>query len=176
MAEECQYYHYDSGFWGDGYTCLLKQSEGKDRKLDSDWVHKYCWNYNYGDCPFYQAKHGSSSSGCYLTSACVEARGLPDDCAELTALRQFRDGYVRCQPDGEADIKHYYAVAPQIVAAIHALDCPQALAVLDGLYTGLVQPCIRLIGQGQNEAAYQLYKQTAMQLEQQYLTKEAQTR
>lgn len=58
MAEECQYYHYDSSPWGYGYTCLLKQSQDKDRTIDSDWVHKYCWNYNYNDCPFYQAKHG----------------------------------------------------------------------------------------------------------------------
>ena len=57
MAEECQYYHYDSSPWGYGYTCLLKQSQDKDRTIDSDWVHKYCWNYNYNDCPFYQAKH-----------------------------------------------------------------------------------------------------------------------
>ena len=113
MAEECQYYHYDSSPWGYGYTCLLKQSQDKDRTIDSDWVHKYCWNYNYNDCPFYQAKHGGSSSSCYLTSACTEARGLPDDCAELTALRAFRDSYVRSQPEGESDIQHYYAVAPR---------------------------------------------------------------
>ena len=30
MSEECQYYYNDSSFWGYGYTCLLKQSEGKD--------------------------------------------------------------------------------------------------------------------------------------------------
>ena len=43
------------------------------------------------------------TSTCFLTSACVAARGLPDDCAELTALRAFRDGYVRSQPEGESD-------------------------------------------------------------------------
>lgn len=34
----------------------------------------------------------NNSSGCYLTSACVNAKGLPDDCEELTVLRNFRDG------------------------------------------------------------------------------------
>ena len=29
-----------------------------------------------------------SSAGCYLTSACVEAKGLPDDCQELQTLRR----------------------------------------------------------------------------------------
>ena len=119
MSDECQYYYNDSSLWGYGYTCLLKQSEGKDRTVDSDWVHKFCWNYNYHDCPFYQTKHGSSSSGCYLTSACTQARGLPDDCEELTVLRAFRDTYVRALPTGEADVRRYYATAPQIVNAIH---------------------------------------------------------
>ena len=168
MAEECQYYHYDSSPWGYGYTCLLKQSQEKDRTIDSDWVHKYCWNYNYNDCPFYQAKHGSSSSGCYLTSACTEARGLPDDCEELTALRAFRDGYVCSQPEGESDIQHYYAVAPRIVQAIHALGC-MAQPVLDGIYQELVQPCVRLIAQQRPQEAYLLYKQYALALEEKYL-------
>ena len=169
MPEECQYYHHDSSPWGYGSTCLLKEGESRDRVVDDDWKHKYCWNYNYSDCPIYQAKHGSSSSGCYLTSACTEARGLPDDCGELTTLRAFRDGYVRSQPNGEADIRHYYAVAPRIVEAIHALGCT-AQPVLDSIYRELVQPCVRLIEQKQSKEAYQLYKQYALELEKKYLS------
>lgn len=164
MPEECQYYHYDSSY---GYTCMLKQSEGKDRTVDDDWVHKFCWNYNYNDCPFYQAKHGSSSD-CYLTSACTEARGLPDDCMELNTLRAFRDNYVRSQPDGEADIGHYYEVAPRIVQMIDSLGC-QARPVWDDIYQELVQPCIDLINQQRLAEAYQLYKQYALNLEKKYL-------
>ena len=170
MAEECQYYYNDSGWWGSGYTCLLKKSKGKECTISSEWVHKYCWNYNYGDCPFYQAEHGSSS-GCYLTSACTEARGLPDDCDELKTLRAFRDGYVRSQPEGEADIRHYYAAAPRIVRAIHALD-DKAQPVLDGIYCELVQPCVCLISQQRLNEAYLLYKRYAMQLEEQYIGKQ----
>lgn len=168
MAEECQYYHNDGGWWGYGYTCLLKQAEGKDRKVDDDWVHKFCWGYHYSECPFYQAKHGAPS-GCYLTSACTEARGLPDDCTELTTLRAFRDNYVRNQPNGENDIKHYYDAAPKIVQSIHALDCSEALPILDEIYTNLVQPCLLLIEHEHSEAAYLLYKQYALQLEARFL-------
>ena len=57
----------------------------------------YCESYgSYEDpdkvreCRRYK-ESGSSSGGCYFTSACVEAQGLPDDCHELTALRKFRD-------------------------------------------------------------------------------------
>jgi len=31
-----------------------------------------------------------SSFGCYLTTACVDAKNLADDCRELTILRKFK--------------------------------------------------------------------------------------
>ena len=51
--------------------------------------------------------HGSSSGtdGCYLTSACVMAKGLPDHCEELETLRVFRDEYLAGQPGGRAEIE-----------------------------------------------------------------------
>ena len=53
--------------------------------------------------------HGSSSGtdGCYLTSACVMAKGLPDHCEELETLRVFRDEYLAGQPGGRAEIEQY---------------------------------------------------------------------
>lgn len=66
----------------------------------------------------------SSSTGCfsccYLTTACVQARGLPEDCAELESLRAFRDGYMTRRMDGPALILRYYRKAPQILAAMRA--------------------------------------------------------
>ena len=50
---------------------------------------------------------GSGSEGCYLTSACVMARGLPDHCEELETLRLFRDEYLAGQPGGRAEIEQY---------------------------------------------------------------------
>lgn len=50
---------------------------------------------------------GSGTEGCYLTSACVTARGLSDQCEELQALRSFRDGYLSEQPGGPAEIEQY---------------------------------------------------------------------
>ena len=65
--------------------------------------------------------HGSSSGtdGCYLTSACVVAQHMPDDCEELQILRSFRDHYLANQPGGMEEIEQYYAIAPRIVASIH---------------------------------------------------------
>lgn len=63
-------------------------------------------------------RKSNSSGGCFLTSACVEARGLPDDCQQLQVLRNFRDGYVWSLPEGEELLATYYRVAPEVVAAI----------------------------------------------------------
>ncbi len=60
----------------------------------------------------------SGKSKCYLTTACVEHRGLTDDCHELTTLRAFRDDYLLRQPHGAALIEDYYLQAPRLVNCI----------------------------------------------------------
>lgn len=50
--------------------------------------------------------------GCFFTTACVEARGLPDDCEALETLRAFRDACLANRPDGREAIAEYYRMAP----------------------------------------------------------------
>lgn len=111
---------------------------------------------------------GSGSEGCYLTSACVTARGLSDQCEELQTLRSFRDGYLSEQPGGPAEIAQYYATAPKIVEAINQL--PDAMEIWNRIFEELVKPCVRMIHANQNPKAHQLYKSYALQLAHSYLT------
>lgn len=61
----------------------------------------------------------SASGGCFITTAICKLDGKPDDCEELTKLRQFRDGYLSSEyPGGLELIKEYYSHAPAIVEAI----------------------------------------------------------
>ena len=150
----CPYYWYNNH-----YAC---KKSGKD--VNEDIYYKYCRNYDYDDCPIYK---GEDSSGCFLTSACVEARGLPDDCHELTVLRQFRETYLRAQPSGAEEIAEYYFVAPQIVSAIKKRA--DAHAIFGAIYEKLVAPCVAMIERGENEAAHQLYRQTVEELREMYL-------
>lgn len=161
MAEECIYYYYDSG-----YCCAVKREKEGRSSIDSDTVHRYCWGYNYERCPIYQAKK-NGSGGCFLTSACVEAKGLPDDCHELTTLRAFRDGYMRSFPEGQADICEYYHTAPAIVEKIKAL--PNAKEIFDRIYTELVLPCVELIESGKKEEAYVAYRDYTKKLQKLYV-------
>jgi hypothetical protein len=95
-------------------------------------------------------------SGCFLTTACTAARGLPDDCMELQTLRSFRDGYMKTQAsDGAAMIREYYQTAPAVVSAINALD--DAAEIYDWMYRDLVVPSVRFIQHGQNARALDHY-------------------
>ena len=106
-------------------------------------------NYSYDECPIY--KDNPNSGGCYLTSACVEAKGLPDDCEELTVLRNFRDNWLKQQPGGAEEIAEYYMTAPQIVAEINKQA--DAREIWNELYDALVVPCVKLIQAGAMEQA-----------------------
>jgi hypothetical protein len=65
-------------------------------------------------------KSKPDSGGCFITEACVEAAGLPDDCLELQTLRHFRDSYLKETPQGRRMIQEYYQIAPIIVKRMKA--------------------------------------------------------
>jgi hypothetical protein len=112
------------------------------------------------------SKSPKKSTGCFITTACTEAKGLPDDCYELQTLRAFRDGYMRALPDGQALIAQYYDVAPKIVARIKAQ--PDAHEILFGLYNRIVES-VRLIEAKQYEQALHRYGAIVLELKERYL-------
>lgn len=151
----CPYY-----WWNYHYAC---RKSGKD--VNEDTYSKYCKNYDYGDCPIYK---GNDTSGCFLTSACVEAKGLPDNCYELTTLRTFRDEYLMNQECGECEIHHYYFVAPTIVENIRKSG--HAQKIFEKIYMELVLPCVKMIELSDLDGAHKLYHNYVLALEKQYLT------
>ncbi len=151
----CPYYTFRSN----DYYCTKKGGY-----VNSDVYYKYCRKYDYDSCPIYKDE---PSSGCYLTSACTEAKGLPDDCYELTALRAFRDRWLTAQPNGKEEISEYYRTAPAIVAAIHKRA--DSAAVFDRIYSELVAPCVAWIEENQMDRAHQHYKTYTLHLQEQYL-------
>lgn len=150
----CPYYWYNNH-----YAC---RKSGKD--VNEDTYYKYCRNYQYDDCPIYK---GNDVSGCFLTSACVEAKGLPDDCHELTVLRTFRDEYMHTTETGAADICEYYHIAPAIVERIKLQ--PNSLDVFENIYEQLVCPCVALIEKENKQEAYRIYKAYVKKLQLLYL-------
>jgi hypothetical protein len=107
----------------------------------------------------YDSGHSSTSEqksgGCFLTTACVEAAGLPDACHELTVLRRFRDTYVARLPEGGSMISEYNAVAPLLVARIESAAC--RARILRGILAD-VRRAVVLIEAGEHAAALTLYR------------------
>lgn len=149
----CPYYWYDNH-----YAC---RKSGKD--VNEDIYYKYCRDYDYDDCPIYK---GQDSSGCFLTSACVEAKGLPDDCYELMVLRRFRDEWLCNQPGGNEEIAEYYHMAPSIVEEIKSR--PNYMDVFIDIYDELVCRCVAFIDSGKNAEAHELYRSYVLKLKKEY--------
>ncbi|MBO7377121.1 MAG: hypothetical protein J6V01_08495 [Clostridia bacterium] len=112
---------------------------------------------------------GAGDGGCYLTTACVHARGLGDGCDELETLRAFRDSFAMNREGGRRDVARYYRNAPAVVEAID--HRPDASDIWNGLYETLVLPCVALVKKGDHEAAYSMYREYALKLEKEYLNK-----
>lgn len=99
---------------------------------------------------------------CFLTSACVRARGLPDDCEELTVLRRYRDDYLRTRAGGEEAIREYYEIAPGIVNRINQRE--DADTIWNSVYEETILPCVAMIREGRMEDAFELYKACTLRL------------
>ena len=78
-------------------------------------VYGWCKRYNNSKvyendsaCLYFEETRSSSGTGCFLTTACCEYKGLPDDCHELTIMRKFRDEYLKSKQYGKEMIDAYY--------------------------------------------------------------------
>ena len=157
----CSFYQDKGDSWSFRPYCHKKKDYVND-----DVYQRYCKNYSYDECPIY--KDDGSSSSCYLTSACVYAKGLPDDCHELETLRRFRDTWLKKQPGGQELVKRYYAIAPKIVGTIN--DNPDRKGIWEEIYEKMVLPCVKLIEEGKNTETVELYHGWTERLEREYIT------
>jgi hypothetical protein len=108
----------------------------------------------------------SNNDSCFLTTACVMAKGLADDCDELQTLRSFRDTYLISLPNGQEEIDRYYQIAPTIVSVINSKE--NSKGIWNDVYAELIAPCVRMIKAQEYEATYQLYRSYSLQLHEKY--------
>ena len=135
------------------------------------------WVERYPKSPFYVGDYETLAGGfrkkkflglCFITTAVCEAEGKPDDCAELTAFRAFRDGYLKAQPDGEALIEEYYRIAPTIVMCIDVCgDRTERYAAIRAQY---LQPCYNALQAGDLAGCKTKYVRMVRDLEREYLS------
>ena len=133
----------------------------------TDHNGKIISNTKKGESYSNDSSSSSSSEGCFLTTACVNAKGLSDDCQELKLLRQLRDDYVSNLQNGGDYIKKYYEISPFIVRKIESL--PNSIDILNEIYSNLIRPSIELIKTNQNYQAFNLYKNYVEKLKKEYI-------
>ena len=151
-------------------TMELPVSEPFCKALQEKWCERYPKD------PFYLGTYDTIAGGfrkkflglCFITTAVCQSRGLPDDCAELTAFRAFRDGYLRTCPDGAALIDEYYNIAPGIVACIDI--CGDRDARYDAIRADYLDPCYRDLQAGKLEDCKNRYVRMVRALEKEYLS------
>ncbi len=114
-----------------------------------------------------EIEQGFHKKFCYITTAVCQTFGKPDDCYELTLLRNYRDTYLASLPDGKAMIEEYYDVAPSVVK--HIAQRENADEIYRLIWENYLSPCIRMIEAGQNEACRQRYEEMVHTLRGEYL-------
>ena len=105
---------------------------------------------------------------CFITTAVCLDEGKADDCAELTAFRNFRDNYLRTCPDGDALIEEYYRTAPDIVLGIEKSADPGARYA--SIRREYLDPCYADLLAGRNQKCKERYIDMVHTLQKEYLS------
>ena len=99
---------------------------------------------------------------CFITTACIRAVGLPDDCSYLQILRNFRDTQLNSTPEGRELISQYYQRAPEILSRIESL--PNSRRIWTSVFND-IQTATKLVKRASYEEAVNHYKQMVERLE-----------
>jgi hypothetical protein len=128
--------------------------------FDYYWCKRFeCWRRRDQEaCDAYVG----GKNNCFLTSACVFHKGLADDCAELTALRKFRDSYMMKTAEGSKLVEEYYAIAPSIVEKIEKREDKDE--IYDSIYADILA-CIKLIEEQKFEETVAAYAAMVRRIE-----------
>lgn len=148
----------------------LPSSEAYCATLRDQWCSRYPKHpFNLGDYDSIVNGFRKKYLGlCFITTAVCRQAGKPDDCAELTAFRSFRDGYLRACPDGPALIDEYYRIAPCIVAHIELSEDPAAQ--YEAIRRDYLDPCFADIQAGRLAQCKHRYEAMVRNLETRYLS------
>ncbi|ONI39403.1 hypothetical protein AN639_05445 [Candidatus Epulonipiscium fishelsonii] len=92
---------------------------------------------------------------CFITTVVCQYYGKPDDCEELTILRNYRDNWLSQQVDGKLLIAEYYNTAPLLVSLLCSSSEYEYYCEL--LWKIYIIPCIELIKNNKLEECKNLY-------------------
>ncbi|MFC6269038.1 hypothetical protein [Frigoriflavimonas asaccharolytica] len=104
---------------------------------------------------------------CFLTTACVFHKGFPDDCYELTTLRNLRKNIMNPDINYKKLISEYEIIAPKMLTNIN--NAYNKGEILDHIYENLVLPSVMLVESGENKRAILHYTDYVKEMKKLYL-------
>ena len=137
--------------------------------LREEWARRHPKSsFNLGDYDSIVAGFRKKYFGlCFITTAVCRGTGKANDCEELNAFRNFRDGYLRSCPDGPALIDEYYDIAPGIVLRLDL--SPDRDRRYEDLRQEYLLPCYRDLQAGRLAQCKERYVEMVRSLEQEFL-------
>lgn len=159
MAWNNNYGHWMDQGWNNSYGHWQDQGWNNNygHWIDQGWNNSYGswqdqgWSNstgNWGDA-------GSSGGGCFITTACVEAHGLSDECKELQILRRYRDELVKQDEKFREKVLEYYRKAPLIIQEIDKSS--EKDRIYDDLYHDMICPCVKCLEEKKIDSAKKIY-------------------
>jgi hypothetical protein len=105
---------------------------------------------------------GGGGGMCFITTACCELLGLPDDNAMLNTFRKFRDEHL----GGKEGVAEYYEKAPLV---LEVMDKKNEIKYLYNILSDYLVPCHKLIKEEKHDEAYKLYCDMFNHLKEKYI-------
>ena len=120
--------------------------------------------YECDNCTNYEEMSGNvpEGGGCFLTTACCQYKGLPDDCEELQCLRAFRNNVLLKCVGGCLLVQEYYQIAPAIVEKIEAHE--QREEILELIYQN-IKMIEKSIREGKDSRAIDVFVQMVLRVQ-----------
>lgn len=140
-------------FVGKGFDIPKRCTSCREAKKNSSYSNTYS-SYSVPK----SSGNSSKNSGtlCFITTAVCNYFGKSDNCDELIILRNYRDGWLCKQPNGEAMIAEYYNKAPLLVSLLNTSE--QYGNYCELLLFKYIQPCLSMICNGEFEECKKLYQ------------------
>ena len=109
-----------------------------------------------------------AKGGCFITTAVCQSLNKGDDCYELQKFREFRDNWLKKQPDGYFLIREYYEIAPLILHKIMTTE-EKPKDMFKYLWNNYLNKCLTLIESQSYSEAKDLYIKMVTELKKKYL-------
>jgi len=108
----------------------------------------------------------SSSSGCYITTACLDAMNLPRNSLEMRAMKILTRKHILRSFSGRRDFLLYGRKAPVVVQAIEARS--DAREIWNGVYERLKSVTENTVS-GNYKTAHEEYRDLVLGLEREFV-------